>query len=192
MNRQLVLSLPVAAVLATLLIAAPASAHRSPCHGSGACPSDHHSYLWNGLYCTSYAAERLVTDRRTVFYDDRRYWRGGKQTGPIWKAPPARTITPAMSSSVTPSKPITINLTFRPPPRSITVVTSGPITDVTGDAVCRKKQALAMNRAHDNHPGRLALGYDHTARYCTVTATANASSAKPGRPFKIAIQIERR
>src|SRR5262245_32507765 len=31
---------------------------------------------WSGLYCTSYADERLVTDRRTEFYDARRYWCG--------------------------------------------------------------------------------------------------------------------
>src|SRR5438067_514093 len=64
-----VLLLVVAALLG---VAAPASAgslHRSWCHSNHTCPSDHHTYPWNGLYCTSYASERLATDTRTVSYD---------------------------------------------------------------------------------------------------------------------------
>jgi hypothetical protein len=193
MKRLLVMSLPVAAVLAVLVVAAAASAHRDPCHRSGACPSDHHSYLWNGLYCTSYAAERLVTDRRTVVYDDRTYWCGSKQTGPAWKAPPARTATVATSIAVTPSEPITVSSSFHHPlPRSITVVTSGPVTDVrVRTSACYSGGEDVISTARDNRPGRLAAGYDHTATSCTIIATAQASSAKPGRSIKITLQIER-
>jgi hypothetical protein len=103
----------VIVVLAALVVAAPASAHRSWCHSSHSCPSDHHTDSWNGLYCTSYADERLVTDRRTVFYDARRYWCGGKESGPLMKdrapAAAAWTDTVATSSAVTPSDPITVS-----------------------------------------------------------------------------------
>jgi hypothetical protein len=194
MKRLLVVSLPVAAVLGWLVVAAPASAHRDPCHGSGACPSDHHSYPWNGLYCTSYGAERLATDARTVYYDGRRYWCGDKQTGPLWKVakPAGWTGTVATSSALTPSDPITVSSTFHHPlPRSITVVTSGPITDVRVRTSACYAGGDQISTARDNRAGRLAVGYDHTATTCTIIATAEASSAKPGLPFKIALQIER-
>jgi hypothetical protein len=197
MKRLLVLSLPTVAALAALFVAVPASAHRSWCHSDHTCPSDHHTYLWNGLYCTSYAAERLMTDRRTVFYDDRRYWCGSKQTGPLMTAQAlaalARTATVATSSAVTPSDPITVSSSFHHPlPRSITVVTSGPITDVrVRTSACYSGGEDVISTARDNRPGRLAVGYDHTATRCTITATAEASSAKPGNPIKIALQIER-
>jgi hypothetical protein len=105
----------------------------------------------------------------------------------------ARTITVAMSSAVTPSSPITIRSTFHHPlPRSITVVTSGPITDVrVRTSACYSKSGEdEISAARDDRPGRLAVGYDHTATRCTIIATAQASSAKRGRPFKVAIQIE--
>jgi hypothetical protein len=198
MTRLFVVSLLVAAVLAALVVAAPASAHRSWCHSSHSCPSDHHTYPWDGLYCTSYAAERLVTDKRTVFDDNRRYWCGSKQTGPLMKdrapAASARTNTVAMSSAVTPSDPITIYQKCSPVPRSITVVTSAPVNDVrveTSACYGQKHGYAPISRARDDGPGRLAVGYDHTATRCTITATAEASSAKPGRPIKIALEIER-
>jgi hypothetical protein len=193
MKRLLVVSLQAAAVLAGFAVAAPAFAHQSPCHGSHSCPSDHHTYLWNGLYCTSYADERIATDSRTVFYDDRRYWCGTKQTGPVWKAPPARTIIVATSSGVTPSDPVTVTSAFRHPlPRSITVITSGPVTDVrVRTSACYSHSDDVISTARDDRPGRLAVGYDHTAGRCTIIATAVASSVKPGRSFRIALQIER-
>src|SRR5262245_57986910 len=106
----------------------------------------------------------------------------------------ARTNTVAMSSAVTPSGPITISQRFSPVPRSITVVTNGPIIDVRVEAsACYgpKHDYAPISRTRDDHPGRLAVGYDHTAMRCTLTATATASSTKPGQPFKIALQIER-
>jgi hypothetical protein len=192
MKRPLVAFLLLAAVLATLVVA-PASAHQSWCHSSHSCPSDHHTYPWNGLYCTSYADERLATDTRTVFYDARRYWCGSKQTGPLVNAVP-QTITVAMSSAVTPSSPITVARTFSPVPRSITVVSSGPVDDVrveTSACYGQKHGYAPISRARDDGPGRIGVGYDHTASRCTIAATAEASSAKPGLAIKIAIQIER-
>jgi hypothetical protein len=53
---------------------AGASAHRDPCHLHHTCPSDHHTYAWRGLLCTSYADERLAADTRTVVYLGRTYW----------------------------------------------------------------------------------------------------------------------
>jgi hypothetical protein len=168
------------------------------CHSSHSCPSDHHTYPWKGLYCTSYADERLVSDTRTVFYDARRYWCGSKQTGPLMKdraaTASATTITVASSSAVTPSNPITVSSTFSPVPRSITVVTSGPVNDVrvaTSACYGEKHGYAPMSSARDDRAGRIAVGYDHTASRCTITATAEASSATPGSTFKVAIQIER-
>src|SRR5262249_19406703 len=107
------------------------------------------------------------------------------------KVPPHRTITAAMSSGVTPSDPITVSSTLRPPPRSITVVTSGPVDSVSAKASCYRLPKPDVSTALDNRPGRLAIGYDHTALSWQVTATASAHSAKRGRPFKIALEIQR-
>jgi hypothetical protein len=105
----------------------------------------------------------------------------------------ARTITVAMSSAVTPSDPITITSAFnRALPRSITVVTSGPVTDVrVTTSACYSHGDDVISTARDDRPGRLAVGYDHTATSCKIIATAEASSAKSGRPFKIVLQIDR-
>jgi hypothetical protein len=105
----------------------------------------------------------------------------------------ARTIIVAMSSGVTPSEPITVSARFNHPmPRSVTVITSGPITDVrVTTSACYAHSDDVISTARDNRPGRLAVGYDHTASSCRFIATAEASSAKPGRPIKIALQIDR-
>lgn len=69
------LLVPVGLLLAALVIlGGHASAHLSPCHLVHSCPSDHHSYTWNGLSCTSYADERLPADTRVVAYAGRTYW----------------------------------------------------------------------------------------------------------------------
>ena len=76
-------------IAAALGVAAPASAtssHRSWCHSNHSCPSDHHTYAWRGLYCTSYSSERLATDTRTVSYGGRKYWCGRKASGNLWTA----------------------------------------------------------------------------------------------------------
>jgi hypothetical protein len=99
-----------------------------------------------------------------------------------------------MSSAVTPSEPITVLQKFSPVPRSITVVSSGPVNDVrveTSACYGQEHGYAPISRARDDGPGRLAVGYDHTATRCIITATASADSAKPGRPIKIALQIER-
>jgi len=48
----------VAALLAAAVfaatIASPAPAHRDPSHLEHVCPSDHHTYAWHGLWCSSY------------------------------------------------------------------------------------------------------------------------------------------
>jgi hypothetical protein len=103
-------------------------------------------------------------------------------------------ITVASSSAVTPSGTLTISKQFSPVPRgSITVVTSGPVNDVRvrTSACYRKSGQDVISTARDDRPGRLAVGYDHTTTRCTIIASAEASSAKPGRTIKIAIQIER-
>jgi hypothetical protein len=77
-------------------------------------------------------------------------------------------------------------------PRSIAVVTSGPITDVSvRTSACSVSGEDVISTARDNRAGRLAVGYDHPASICTFIAVAEASSAKPGRPFKITLQIQR-
>jgi hypothetical protein len=64
----------LAAVLASGALAAGAGAHRSACHTHHTCPSDHHTYAWQGLWCTSYADERVPADTQVVRYDGRTYW----------------------------------------------------------------------------------------------------------------------
>jgi hypothetical protein len=104
-----------------------------------------------------------------------------------------KVITVASSSAVTPSDAITVTKKFSPVPRSITIVTSGPVNDVRvrTSACYRKNGEDVISTARDDRPGRLAVGYDHTTARCTIIATAEASSARPGRTIKIAIQIER-
>jgi hypothetical protein len=70
----------VGAAAAAVSVARPAPAHRDPCHLAHTCPSDHHTYPWRGLWCTSYADERLPEDTRTVVVDGRTYWCHGSQT----------------------------------------------------------------------------------------------------------------
>jgi hypothetical protein len=60
--------------LALAVGAAGASAHRDPCHLVHACPSDHHTYPWHGLLCTSYPDERVPSDTRKIVFDGRTYW----------------------------------------------------------------------------------------------------------------------
>jgi hypothetical protein len=38
------------------------------------CPSDHHTYPWRGLLCTSYPDERVPSDTRKVAFGGRTYW----------------------------------------------------------------------------------------------------------------------
>ena len=91
MKRLLVISRIAVAVLPIVIAiavgagsATAASSHRSWCHSNHTCPSDHHTYaVGRGLYCTSYADERLTTDTRTVSYDARRYWCGRKASGTL-------------------------------------------------------------------------------------------------------------
>lgn len=79
-------ALSAAALLAVL--AGTATAHSNPCHSQRTCPSDHHTYPWNGLWCTSYANERLPSDSKTVMYEGRTYWCHGTRTIPTAGADP--------------------------------------------------------------------------------------------------------
>lgn len=86
----------LAAALAAALVAASAGAHRDPCHLRHTCPSDHHTYAWQGLWCTSYADERQPSDTQSVVVDGRTYWcHGTRSAGPA--APAA---APALGGTV--------------------------------------------------------------------------------------------
>jgi hypothetical protein len=76
LSRGLVVGAAMAAALAlaAAVVTRSADAHRDPCHTRHTCPSDHHTYPWRGLYCTSYADERLPGDTKTVVYGGRTYW----------------------------------------------------------------------------------------------------------------------
>lgn len=56
-----------------------ATNHRSPCHSSHSCPSDHHSYVWydaagQGWDCAKPGAPEVTSaDTQTIFYDGLRY-----------------------------------------------------------------------------------------------------------------------
>lgn len=65
-----VLALGISLVAATSF----ASAHRNGCHEAHTCPSDHHTYVWKGLLCTSYASERRPSDTVVVTVDGRTYY----------------------------------------------------------------------------------------------------------------------
>lgn len=57
-----------------LALAGAAAGHRDPCHAAHTCPSDHHTYVWQGLSCTSYPAERLPSDTTVVVVEGRTYY----------------------------------------------------------------------------------------------------------------------
>ena len=92
-------------------------------------------------------------------------------------------ITVAMSSGVTPH-PISVTSTFRPVPRSITIVSSGPVNDVrvaTSACYGEKHGYAPISTARDDGPGRIAVGYDHTAARCTITAKKHPPRSLVGR-----------
>ena len=75
--RGLLLVLLCAAAMATAIgaTAPAASAHRSWCHSSHSCPSDHATYRWRGLLCVKPTSDaRDSTFRRRVVYDGRTYY----------------------------------------------------------------------------------------------------------------------
>jgi len=83
-----ILSVLVLALLAAGL-AVSANAHRSPCHLSHSCPSDHHSYVWfdsagQGWDCAKVGASEVgPADTQRIYYDGLAYQcrrAGGTQT----------------------------------------------------------------------------------------------------------------
>jgi hypothetical protein len=69
-------------IAAGLAIGAPAaSGHRAPCHTKHTCPSDHHTYTYQKLWCTSFRDERLVSDTKTLKVGGHTYWCGARKTG---------------------------------------------------------------------------------------------------------------
>jgi hypothetical protein len=81
------------------LVCLPAQAHRDPCHSQHACPSDHHSYVSNGLSCTSYPDERTAADTTQVVVLGRTYWCAGSAGSS--PAPLTPTTTPAAPATTT-------------------------------------------------------------------------------------------
>jgi hypothetical protein len=71
-------------------VAVSGTAHRSPCHLSHSCPSDHHSYIWfdaagKGWDCAKVGAPEVIpADTQPVYYDGLAYrchGAGGTQPG---------------------------------------------------------------------------------------------------------------
>ena len=68
------LCISIVAALALMASAAAAPGHRHRCHLRHTCPSDHHTYAWRGLVCTSYPAERVARDKIVRRSSGHRYW----------------------------------------------------------------------------------------------------------------------
>src|SRR5437870_1583215 len=66
-------------VVASWVVVVGAAAHRDPCQEPHL--SDHLSYAWQGLWCTSYPDERLPTDTKVVVVQGRTYWCHGSTSG---------------------------------------------------------------------------------------------------------------
>jgi hypothetical protein len=77
--------------------ASAGGAHRDPCHSAHTCPSDHHTYDWHGLSCTSYEDERTAADTKVVVVGGRTYWCHTETGGAQPTAPTSP--TPAVPSS---------------------------------------------------------------------------------------------
>ena len=103
------------AVLATAGSARAGTAHRDPCHSRHTCPSDHHTYVWRALVCTSYPDERTPVDTTTVAVGGRTYWcrRGATAAAAPAASPAAATISSARAAAelrrlrVRPAAPMT-------------------------------------------------------------------------------------
>ncbi len=85
-------------IVALALGAAGASAHRDPCHLAHACPSDHHTYPWRCLLCTSYPDERVPSDTRKVVFDGRTYWCHTVPAAAAASVHASRTLTPGVTN----------------------------------------------------------------------------------------------
>jgi hypothetical protein len=68
-KHRLAAAVAVAAIAPALLVPAVAPAHRSWCHSSHACPSDHATYTWHGKWCVKPSAE----ERTNAFKKKVRY-----------------------------------------------------------------------------------------------------------------------
>jgi hypothetical protein len=104
----------------------------------------------------------------------------------------AQTLPVATASGLTPiTDGLTVTRVFQMPPRGIYVLTSGPISAVSAKVSCYRGNSSwpTASRTSDIRAGRLALGYDHRPGSCKVTATAYATSSKPDRMFRIALQF---
>jgi hypothetical protein len=89
MRRAAIVLGIVLACLAAARVAVPGIDHRSPCHLTHRCPSDHHSYVWydaagQGWDCAEPGApEVTAADTQTLYVGGRRYLcrrAGGTQT----------------------------------------------------------------------------------------------------------------
>lgn len=75
MEHRLAAAVVAAAITSALLVPAVAPAHRSGCHGSHVCPSDHATYKWRGKLCVKPSAdERTKAFKKKVRYGGLTYY----------------------------------------------------------------------------------------------------------------------
>jgi hypothetical protein len=125
------------------------------------CPSAHHTYLWQGLYCTDHANERLVTDTKTVVVDGKTYWCGKAQTGKLaggGSSGTTTTTTTTSSGSTGATKP---QKTVLMSPRT---QTSGCKAGVLPDRACSPGAYDANVTQADIHQTICVSGYTATVR----------------------------
>jgi hypothetical protein len=89
MRRPAVVLLVLSLALLAAGVALSGTAHRSPCHSSHSCPSDHHSYVWfdaagQGWDCAKVGAPEVsAADTQRIYHDGLAYQchrAGGAQT----------------------------------------------------------------------------------------------------------------
>jgi hypothetical protein len=89
MRRPAIVLLVLALALLATGVAVSGTSHRSPCHSSHSCPSDHHSYVWfdaagQGWDCAKVGApEVTAADTQRIYHDGLAYQchrAGGAQT----------------------------------------------------------------------------------------------------------------
>lgn len=171
------------AVLATAGSARAGTAHRDPCHGNHTCPSDHHTYVWRGLVCTSYPDERTPLDTTTVTVGGRTYWcrRGAVPAAASAARPAAATISNTRAVAelrrlpVRPAAPMTGYARARFGPAWADVDGNG--CDTRDDVLRRDLRAVTLSAGSDCQVAAGLLHDPYTGKTVTFSRGVGTSLA---------------
>ena len=178
------------AVLATAGGARAGTAHRDPCHSNHTCPSDHHTYVWRGLVCTSYPDERTPVDTTTVAVGGRTYWcrRGAVPAAASAASPAAATISSSRAAAelrrlpVRPAAPMTGYARARFGPAWADVDRNG--CDTRDDILRRDLRPVTLTAGSDCQVAAGLLHDPYTGKTIQFTRGRRHLARRPDRPCR--------